>query len=101
MSDFDIRVEHGRLDQCANEASECSRSMTTKFSNVKDNVRTLFNDWEGPDQRAYKGLQDQWDTAAAAMAQVLKDISDLVTRLNGVYRKAETDMESDWPTGTA
>jgi WXG100 family type VII secretion target len=97
MSDFDIRVEHGRLDTCASEANACSTSMTNKFSQVKDHVHTLFNDWEGPDQQAYNRLQGKWDEAAAAMAQVLKDISDLVTRLNGVYRKAETDMAGDWP----
>jgi len=95
-TDEEILVTHAALDQCATDANDCATYMNTKFNQLKQDISTLRQKWDGPAAQRYNKLQDEWDQAADTMRKMLADISNLVTSINKFYRDTENDLVDSW-----
>jgi WXG100 family type VII secretion target len=90
-----IKVTHSALAKAVADANAASSYMNSQFSRLKEECNRL-GVWDGPNARAYKALQTEWDEAAEAMRQVLLRIATTVEQINAGDKKRESEREARW-----
>lgn len=90
-----IKVTHSALAKAVADANETASYMNTQFTRLKDEC-TRLGVWDGPNARAYKALQKEWDEAADAMRQILVKVATTVEQINAGDKKREAEREARW-----
>ncbi|RZS37129.1 WXG100 family type VII secretion target [Herbihabitans rhizosphaerae] len=75
MADGPIKVSFAGLAQGAADIDGSSKRIETSLGDLRRQLQALRNSWDGEAQRAYDQKQNQWDTAAHDLKQVLADIA--------------------------
>jgi WXG100 family type VII secretion target len=86
----ETKVTFEALSSAHSDINAAWGSITQQMEDLKKFVNNFAQDWTGSAAEAYQGLQQQWDSAANDLAQVLHTIGSAVDSANQNYQAAET-----------
>ena len=84
-----LLVDHGALDQAAQDLSAAVRAMDTRMNELENELRPLQSDWTGQAKGQYEISKQRWNTAIYEMLTVLGQTSTSVTQSNADYIAAD------------
>lgn len=70
--------------------------LTGTLEQLNSDLQPMINSWSGAAQEAYLNCKKQWDDAAAALAQVLNNIGQVVGQAHENYTAAENAARNTW-----
>lgn len=93
MTGFDgLLVNHGALDQAAQDLSTAVNGVQARMDALHRDLMPLSSGWTGEARAAYDIAKVKWDTAIFEMAQLLARTSQSVSMSNQDYH--HTDVRS-------
>jgi WXG100 family type VII secretion target len=63
---------------------------------LESDLQPMIGSWSGAAQESYVQCKNQWDQAAAALAQVLNNIGQAVGQAHENYTAAENAARANW-----
>lgn len=84
-----LRVNHGGLDQAAQDLHATVRRIDDRMDRLEGELAPLRSDWSGRAQEAYVEAKAAWDGALSAMRDLLDETSRAVHQANADYRAAD------------
>ncbi|GAA0910640.1 WXG100 family type VII secretion target [Pseudonocardia zijingensis] len=92
----EIKVTFAALEAAQSDVSGVAGRMTTQLDDLKRFVAPMVATWEGVAAAEYRSKQREWDTAAANLAAVLRQIGVALGAANERYREAEEANAARW-----
>jgi len=94
----EVALIDGEDPQVAEDRGQPFRrpDLTPDLETLEQELNPLVNTWTGAAQQAYHEKKQQWDTAAANLAQVLNEIGRAVGQANENYQAAEQANRNAW-----
>jgi 6 kDa early secretory antigenic target len=90
MTGFDgLHVNHGALDQAAQDLSNAVRGVDARMNQLEDELRPLQSDWNGQAKDQYAISKQRWNTAIYEMLTLLGQTSTSVSQSNADYIAAD------------
>ncbi len=84
-----IKVTFGEIANAQSNIASTSKLVQTKLDDLKSTVQRLAAGWHGAASESYQVKQQQWDSSAADLNQVLHQISVAVGNANEGYQNTE------------
>ncbi len=84
-----LLVDHGALDQAAQDLLAAVRDIDGRINQLEDELRPLQSDWTGRAKDQYDISKQRWDAAICEMLQLLGRTSTSVTQSNADYLAAD------------
>jgi len=91
-----ISVHFGALQEAQQGITRTYSSLVATLEDLETKLGPLVSTWTGLAQQAYHEKKQQWDTAAAALSQVLNQIGQAVGQANENYQAAEQANRNTW-----
>jgi early secretory antigenic target protein ESAT-6 len=91
-----IKIDFGVLSGAAGDISSAASQVQQQLDDLKNQVRPVVAQWEGASSGAYQQAQQQWDTSAADLQQVLASIGTAVAQATEAYQQAEHQNTARW-----
>lgn len=91
-----IKVSFSELMNASSQISSAERKITGELENLEGRVKSVLAGYEGASSDAYNQAQNDWDTAAADLAQVLSSIGVAVQQAAEAYQEGESRNARRW-----
>lgn len=91
-----IKVTFGEIANAQQSVSATSQQINAQLDDLKRSLQPMVTTWQGQAQEDYLAKQRQWDTAAADLNQVLRQISVALGHANDGYQQTERANASRW-----
>ncbi|KJS54659.1 WXG100 family type VII secretion target [Streptomyces rubellomurinus] len=95
MSD-QIHVNFETLHHASEEVKNVASRIDHLLNDLKGNVKKISGSWVGKAQEGYQAHQTQWDTRAAHLQSVCKQIADALESAAVSYRQTEDANAKNW-----
>lgn len=92
----EIRVNFGSLEAGRAGIMKSHGELVSTLDDLEANLQPMLQTWDGEAREAYFRCKQEWDTAAAAMAQTLSQIGSAVGTANENYGAAERAATQTW-----
>ena len=96
MSDGHMLVTFGAIDAAASDTDTIASQIDGQLDDLKSYLAPLVASWEGQASGDYQALQAKWDTSAAELNQVLRQIAANIRTANQNYGDAERTNAAMW-----
>ena len=96
MNDQQITVDFGHLEGLAGDISSQASTLESTLEDLKSRIKPVVAQWEGTTSEAYNAAQNNWDTAAADLQQVLAQIATAVRAAGESFQQGEQQNTSRW-----
>ncbi len=96
MSDGHMLVTFGAIDAAATDTDAIAAHIDNQLDDLKSYLAPLVASWEGQASGDYQALQAKWDTSAAELNQVLRQIATNLRTANQNYGDAERANAAVW-----
>jgi 6 kDa early secretory antigenic target len=93
-----VLVTFEAIGQAATDCNTTNAAMQQELTALKSYLAPMVQAWAGRARENYMVLQQQWDTAADDLSQVLTQISHALTVSQQNYTETETANASIWQT---
>jgi WXG100 family type VII secretion target len=94
--DGEIRVGFGAIDAAASDTDAIATQIAQQLDDLKIYLSPLVATWTGEASTDYQALQSKWDTSAAELNQVLRQIANTLRTSNENYSGAERANKAIW-----
>lgn len=91
-----IKVTFGAIDTAASDTDSIANNLNQQLDDLKGYISPLVATWTGQAATSYQTLQQQWDTSAAELNDVLRQIATTLRTSNENYGTAETSNTNIW-----
>lgn len=91
-----IKVTFGAIDTAASDTDSIASNLNQQLDDLKGYISPLVATWTGQAATSYQTLQQQWDTSAANLNDVLRQIATTLRTSNQNYTTAETSNTNIW-----
>jgi early secretory antigenic target protein ESAT-6 len=71
-----IHVNHSTLEAAEGQIKKFASDINAKLDTLRQGLAKM--EWQGTDQQAYQAYQDQWNTSAANLNDILNQIGAMV-----------------------
>ena len=92
----EIHVQFEALQAGQQGINKTYQSLVATLDQLESDLQPMINTWDGEAQQSYLQSKKQWDEAAAALSQVLSNISTAVGQAHDNYRSAESSARANW-----
>lgn len=92
----EIKVNFGSLEAGQAGIKNTHGQLVTTLDELESNLQPMLQTWDGQAREAYYQCKQEWDNAAAQMAQTLEQIGTAVGTAQQNYRQAETTATNTW-----
>jgi 6 kDa early secretory antigenic target len=92
----EIKVTFSALETAQGDVTTTADRIAAQLSELQRYLAPLVAAWEGRAATEYQARQRQWDTAAADLAAVLKQIGVALGAANESYRQVEKSNADRW-----
>ena len=96
MADGHILVTFGSVMEAAADTDAIAGQVEQQLSDLKGYLAPLVSSWTGVASSDYQALQRQWDTGAADLNGVLRQIAQALRTAHGNYSQAEQRNAAIW-----
>ncbi len=96
MPDGQMLVTFGSIDAAASDTDGIASQIDQQLDDLKSYLAPLVASWEGQASGDYQALQAKWDTSAAELNQVLRQIATNLRTANENYGQAERSNAAMW-----
>ena len=96
MADGHIRVTFESVMGAAGDADAIAGQIEQQLGELKGYLAPMVSSWSGQASSDYQSLQARWDTSAADLNAVLRQIASALRTAHGNYRLAESQNSSIW-----
>lgn len=96
MSNGDILVTFGALQQAEGDIASTSSALNQELADLKAYLAPLVASWTGVASTDYQAKQREWDTAAADLNRILSQIGVAVGKAEQNYSQAESTNARMW-----
>src|SRR5438445_11792769 len=96
MADGHILVTFGAVSEAAADTDAIAGQIEQQLSDLKGYLAPMVASWSGQASTDYQALQAKWDTSAADLNTVLRQIANALRTAHGNYRLAENQNSSIW-----
>lgn len=94
--DGQILVTFGSIDAAASDTDSIAGQIDQQLGDLKAYIAPLVASWTGEASTDYQALQSKWDTSAAELNDVLKQIANALRTSNANYNSAEQANKAIW-----
>ena len=94
MGEISVRFE--ALEAGADGIRTNYARLTSTIEQLESDLQPMIATWSGAARESYLACQQQWDSAATAMAQVLNTIGRAVEEARQNYTAAESAARANW-----
>jgi WXG100 family type VII secretion target len=91
-----IKVTFGAIDSAASDTDTIATQIDQQLDDLKAYIAPLVASWTGEASTDYQALQTKWDTSAAELNQILRQISTALRTSNENYNSAEQANKAVW-----
>ncbi len=91
-----IKVSFEGLRQAGGDIISSSNNITNRLSELDGDLAPMAASWTGQAATFYQDTQLKWDTAAAELADVLRQIGAAVNTAADNYAATEQRVGSSW-----
>ncbi|HJC29832.1 MAG TPA: WXG100 family type VII secretion target [Candidatus Dietzia intestinipullorum] len=91
-----ITYNHGPIEALIGQVSSASNGLSTTLGDLKSYLAPLVAEWEGDAAIAYQAHQADWDSAAAALQQMLTEIARAAGAGNQGMADADRRASQGW-----
>jgi early secretory antigenic target protein ESAT-6 len=95
-ADGHLLVTFGAVDNAAADTDTVANQIDQQLDDLKAYLAPLVATWEGQASSEYQALQARWDTSAADLNTVLRDIAGALRTAHANYTSAESANASIW-----
>lgn len=92
----EIKVSFAALESAATDVTGTAVRMNNELDNLKRYLAPMVATWGGGAAMEYRAMQQQWDTAAVGMTDVLTQIGVALRTAAAGYMQAETVNKNRW-----
>ena len=96
MPDGLIKVGFAQIAEASSNIATTQKSVDQLLDDLKSRLQSIRQSYEGEARAAWEQTQQQWDTAAADLNQVLAQIGTAVQQAGENYQQAEKANVSRW-----
>ncbi|WP_377269149.1 WXG100 family type VII secretion target [Peterkaempfera sp. SMS 1(5)a] len=96
MSDGHILVNFGTIQNAGSEVRSTAGRIQQQLDDLKAGVQRIAASWEGKAQEGYQARQQQWDSSAADLHQVLNQIAGALDNAAQSYQQTENKNAQIW-----
>jgi WXG100 family type VII secretion target len=96
MTGSHISVSFAALQEAQQGIARTYSSLVSTLETLERELNPMVTTWTGSAQQAYHEKKQAWDTAAAALSQVLNQIGQAVGEANENYQAAEHANRNAW-----
>jgi WXG100 family type VII secretion target len=90
------QVDFGGLGQGSAGIMATHRALQGTLDDLERQLEPMVNSWTGDAKEAYFQQKQKWDSASAAMAQILQQMGRAVDEANSNYQAAENSNRGLW-----
>ncbi|MBQ0868390.1 WXG100 family type VII secretion target [Streptomyces smyrnaeus] len=87
-----LKVTYASLDEAATSIEGFAKTLMEDLGDIRKQVASISEAWEGEAQTAYKEAMRKWDTKSQAVQQALTEIVRVIRLGRDGYQ--ETDLAS-------
>ncbi|MCX2955165.1 WXG100 family type VII secretion target [Lentzea sp. NEAU-D7] len=91
-----IKVTFAELQNASSQISSAERKITGELEALEGRVKNVLSGYDGESSAAYNQAQNDWDKAAADLAQVLSSIGVAVQQAAEAYQEGERKNAARW-----
>ncbi|MGH3964637.1 MAG: WXG100 family type VII secretion target [Pseudonocardiaceae bacterium] len=91
-----IKVTFGAIDSAASDTDTVASQIDQQLDDLKAYIAPLVASWTGEASTDYQALQTKWDTSAAELNDVLRQIATALRTSNENYNSAEQTNKAVW-----
>ena len=91
-----VLVTFGAVEAAAADADTVANHSDQQLDDLRTYLGPLVASWTGQASADYQALQSRWDTSAAELNRVLRDIAGALRTAHGSYAQAEAANSSIW-----
>ena len=91
-----IKVTFGAIDTAASDTDTIATNLNQQLDDLKGYISPLVASWTGQAATSYQALQKEWDTSAAELNQILRQIEATLRTSHQNYTTAETANTNIW-----
>jgi 6 kDa early secretory antigenic target len=84
-----LKVSFGALDTAATDTETIANQIDQQLEDLKTYLAPLIASWSGDASTSYQALQSKWDTSAADLNQILRQITTTLRTSNENYGGTE------------
>jgi early secretory antigenic target protein ESAT-6 len=95
MSEY-TAVQFGAMSTGEADFASVYQSLQSTLTNLESQLQSSLSQWSGSAQQAYYAAKVKWDTAAADMATVVSQLSQVVGVANANYARTESVNAAMW-----
>jgi early secretory antigenic target protein ESAT-6 len=96
MTDGHILVTFGAVSEAAGDTDAIAGQIEQQLGDLKGYLAPMVASWTGQASTDYQALQTKWDTSAADLNVVLRQIAQALRTAHGNYTQAENKNTSIW-----
>ena len=96
MADGHIRVTFESVMGAAGDTDAIAGQIEQQLGELKGYLAPMVASWSGQASSDYQALQARWDSSAADLHAVLRQIAGALRTAHGNYRLAESQNSSIW-----
>ena len=95
-ADGRMLVTFGAVENAATDADTVAGHIDRQLDDLRAYLSPLVASWTGEASSDYQALQSKWDTSAADLNAVLRQIATALRTAHANYAQAETANTSIW-----
>lgn len=96
MSDGHMLVTFGAVEQAANDTDGVAAQIAQELDDLKAYLAPLVQTWEGSASADWQSLQNRWNSSAADLNSILRQIAANLRVAASNYVNAENTNASIW-----
>ena len=96
MSQGRMLVTFSAIETAASDTDATAAQIDQQLDDLKAYLAPMVSTWTGQAAAEYQALQQKWDTSAAELNAVLREISGALRTAGQNYQQAERENTSIW-----
>ncbi|HUC56608.1 MAG TPA: WXG100 family type VII secretion target [Streptosporangiaceae bacterium] len=96
MSDGDIYVDYGRVNDVEDVLSDCTNAVGRIVDEIQTAVGPMVSTWEGSSQEMYTKVQAKWNADTTDMQTVLGQYAPTLDEMKVNYGTTDNDLALQW-----
>ncbi len=91
-----IKVSFGAVDSLASSIDSQVKQIEDQLDTLRSAITKLGGEWQGGAQDAFRAVQNNWNSSADDLQQVLNRIAMAVHTAHDQYQQTESQNTATW-----
>ncbi len=96
MSDGDIYVDYGRVNDVEDVLNGCTRAVGSIIDEINSAVGPMVSTWQGSSQDVYSQVQTKWNADTADMQNILSNYAPTLDEMKINYGTTDNNLALQW-----